>query len=254
MREFEAHRHRGDRRRPGGPVGRLSPGPARRVRSSSWRPTRGSATPGGSAGTRCGCSRRRGSTGSTACRSRPAPRASRPRTRWPTTSRPTRRASRCRSGPASGCDRVVAAEGDRYVVTAGDRRFEADNVVVAMADFQRPRVPGVRRRARPRHRAAALERLPNPAQLRPGGVLIVGRGNSGAEIALEVVRAGHQTLRLGPSTGARAVPDRRAWRRGWSCARLLFRVVFHRLLTAGHADRPQGPPEDAGHRRRRSSG
>ena len=31
--------------------------------------------------------------------------------------------------------------GDRFLVVAGDRRFEADNVVVAMADYQRPRVP-----------------------------------------------------------------------------------------------------------------
>jgi putative flavoprotein involved in K+ transport len=31
--------------------------------------------------------------------------------------------------------------GDRYVVTAGGRRFEADHVVVAMANYQTPRVP-----------------------------------------------------------------------------------------------------------------
>src|ERR687886_3108251 len=35
----------------------------------------------------------------------------------------------------------LTREGDRYVVASGDLRFEADHVVVAMATYQRPRVP-----------------------------------------------------------------------------------------------------------------
>src|SRR5205823_3661231 len=37
-------------------------------------------------------------------------------------------------------DRVTRT-GDRYLVEAGDTRFEAEHVVVAMADYQKPRVP-----------------------------------------------------------------------------------------------------------------
>ena len=35
----------------------------------------------------------------------------------------------------------LSREGDRYVVTAGERRFEAKQVVVAMATYQRRRIP-----------------------------------------------------------------------------------------------------------------
>ncbi len=69
----------------------------------------------------------------------------------------------------------------------------------------------------------------NPSQLRDGGVLIVGAGNSGAEIALEVAR-GHRTWMSGRSTGhvpfrTDGLPAR------LFLHRLLFRFVFHRVLT-----------------------
>jgi len=38
-------------------------------------------------------------------------------------------------------DRVSKAEDGSLLVTAGHRRIQARNVVIAMADFQRPRVP-----------------------------------------------------------------------------------------------------------------
>jgi putative flavoprotein involved in K+ transport len=69
----------------------------------------------------------------------------------------------------------------------------------------------------------------NPAQLQPGGVLIVGAGNSGAEIALDVV-PGHETWLSGRDTGH--VPfriDGLAAR--LLLVRLVLRVVFHRILT-----------------------
>jgi putative flavoprotein involved in K+ transport len=45
-------------------------------------------------------------------------------------------------------ERLFARDG-RYVLQAGGREIEADQVVVAMASYQRPRVPGVRRFAAP---------------------------------------------------------------------------------------------------------
>src|SRR5262249_35944072 len=36
---------------------------------------------------------------------------------------------------------AVTRVGERYLVEAGDRAFEADHVVVAMANYQQPRVP-----------------------------------------------------------------------------------------------------------------
>jgi putative flavoprotein involved in K+ transport len=69
----------------------------------------------------------------------------------------------------------------------------------------------------------------NLTQLRDGNVLVVGAGNSGAEIALETVRT-HQTWLAGRDTGH--VPfriDGLAAR--LVLVRLVLRVVFHRILT-----------------------
>jgi putative flavoprotein involved in K+ transport len=81
--------------------------------------------------------------------------------------------------------------------------------------------------------------------LRPGGVLLVGAGNSGAEIALDVARsnrAGDPTFSRSPvylsGRDVGHVPfriDRLFTKR--VLAPFLFRVVFHRLLTV---DTPLG--------------
>ena len=126
-------------------------------------------------------------------------------------------------------DRLVR-EGDRYVVTAGNRSFEADHVVVAMATYQRRRVPAFAAELDPG--VVQLHSLDyrNRSQLRPGGVLIVGAGNSGSEIALELARAGHQTWLSGRDTGH--IPFRIEGVAGrFVLVHLVLRVVFHRVLT-----------------------
>jgi len=119
--------------------------------------------------------------------------------------------------------------GDRFFVVAGDQQFEADNVVVAMAGWQRPRVPAFARDLNPRIVQLHTFEYRNPSQLQPGGVVIVGAGNSGAEIALDVVR-GHETWLAGPDTGH--VPFRiDGLVARLLLVRLVLRVVFHRILT-----------------------
>ena len=119
--------------------------------------------------------------------------------------------------------------GDRFLVVAGDQQFEADNVVVAMANYQRPRVPAFASDLNPRIVQLHSLDYRNPAQLQPGGVLIVGAGNSGAEIALDVARE-HETW------SPDATPGHVPFRIDGLAARLLLirlvlRVVFHRMLT-----------------------
>jgi putative flavoprotein involved in K+ transport len=124
----------------------------------------------------------------------------------------------------------VERDGDRYLVTAGDRQWAADHVVVAMADYQRPRVPAFA--AELPESIAQLHSLDyrNASQLGAGGVLVVGAGNSGAEIALEAARAGHPTWLAGRHPGH--VPWDVDGRLALTVlSRLLLRVVFHRLLT-----------------------
>jgi putative flavoprotein involved in K+ transport len=79
-------------------------------------------------------------------------------------------------------------DGERYVLRAGDRRFEADNVVVATGAFQRPRVPAIAARLSPEIHQLHSSEYRSPFALPEGPVLVVGAGNSGAQIALELSR------------------------------------------------------------------
>jgi putative flavoprotein involved in K+ transport len=79
--------------------------------------------------------------------------------------------------------------GDRFLVTAGERRFEAANVVVASGAYHTPRVPAFATELDPGIVQLHSSGYRRPDQLRDGGVLVVGAANSGAEIALEASRA-----------------------------------------------------------------
>jgi putative flavoprotein involved in K+ transport len=72
--------------------------------------------------------------------------------------------------------------------------------VVATGAYQRPRIPGFAIELEPDIVQLDATRYRNPSQLRPGGVLVSGAGNSGAEIAYEVSGA-HPTWLSGPDTG-----------------------------------------------------
>jgi putative flavoprotein involved in K+ transport len=95
---------------------------------------------------------------------------------------------------------AVTKEGDRFVVTASDLRIECENVVVAMANYQKPRIPAFARDLDPGIVQLHAHEYRNPSQLQNGGVLIVGLGNSGADIGLEVART-HQTWLSGKESG-----------------------------------------------------
>ena len=94
----------------------------------------------------------------------------------------------------------VVHDGTGYVIIAGDRRFEADQVVVAMSNYQVGRVPDFAGQLDPAIRQLHASNYRNPGQFAPGPVLIVGAGNSGAEIAKELAPF-HQICMAGPSTG-----------------------------------------------------
>lgn len=79
-------------------------------------------------------------------------------------------------------------DGERYVLRAGGRRFEAENVIVATGPFQRPRMPEIATRLAPDIHQLHSSQYRSPFQLPDGPVLVVGAGNSGAQIALELAR------------------------------------------------------------------
>jgi putative flavoprotein involved in K+ transport len=110
-------------------------------------------------------------------------------------------------------------EGDRFRVTAGAEVFDADNVILATGVHRAPRIPSF---------AADLDddicqlhtaEYRNPAQLQPGSVLIVGAGNSGAEIGVEVART-HPVLLAGRNVGQIPI-DTRNWQ-----GKLMFPLIW----------------------------
>jgi putative flavoprotein involved in K+ transport len=120
--------------------------------------------------------------------------------------------------------------GDGYVVLAGERRFRADNVVVATGVFQHenPVIPEFAPELDPAVRQLHSADYRGPEQLRPGPVLVVGAAHSGADIAYEVARAGHPTILSGRDTGQLLVRiESRKARLGFP----VLRVVWTRVLT-----------------------
>jgi putative flavoprotein involved in K+ transport len=116
---------------------------------------------------------------------------------------------RCGVEVTSLCTRTKGS-GFRAETTGGV--IEAANVVVATGPFQRPLIPTVvpsDSGVTQIHSAAYR----NPSQLPDGGVLVIGAGSSGAQIADEIVRAGRRVyLSVGPHNR----PPRRY--RGRDCA------------------------------------
>jgi putative flavoprotein involved in K+ transport len=121
-------------------------------------------------------------------------------------------------------------EDHRYVVLAGGVELEAEHVVVAMANYQGRRVPAFARELDPEIVQLHSSEYKNPAQLRAGDALIVGAGNSGSEVALELARS-HRTLMSGRDVGH--VPFRIGgfWGRLFLVT-LVLRILFHRVMKA----------------------
>jgi len=88
----------------------------------------------------------------------------------------------------------------RFMMTAGNQGFESDNVVVAMANYQIPRMPAFACDLRPDIVQLHSHDYRNPSQLQDGGVLIVGMGNSGVDIAIEIAQS-HPTWIAGKESG-----------------------------------------------------
>ena len=79
-------------------------------------------------------------------------------------------------------------DGERFVVRAGSMTLEASTVVVATGPFHQPRVPAVATRLSPEIHQLHSSEYRSPFDLPDGPALVVGAGNSGAQIALELAR------------------------------------------------------------------
>lgn len=125
-------------------------------------------------------------------------------------------------------DRLTKKD-DHFLVTAGDLRFEANNIIVAMADWQKPRVPPFAVELDDSIVQMHSSEYRNPSQLKEGGVLVVGAANSGAEIALDVAQS-HPTWLSGDHPGH--IPFRiDSLMARLILVTLVLRVLFHRIMT-----------------------
>lgn len=113
----------------------------------------------------------------------------------------------------------LGREDGRFVLEAGGRRLEADQVIVAMANLQEPRVPSFAPQLDPGVVQLHARSYRRPSDLPAGPALVVGVGNSGAEIARDLARTRHVYL-AGKETGHVPIPID-----GWVGRNVLFRVI-----------------------------
>jgi putative flavoprotein involved in K+ transport len=126
----------------------------------------------------------------------------------------------------------VSRSGDRYLIVADGVTIEAEHVIIAMSDYQKPKLPAFSAELSSDIVQMHSSAYRNLGQLKPGAVLIVGAGNSGAEIAMETARGGHETIVSGKEVGAVPFDTRSVLGRNVFLP-VLFRGVFHRVLTLG---------------------
>jgi putative flavoprotein involved in K+ transport len=123
----------------------------------------------------------------------------------------------------------VSKRDDVFVLQGNGFTLHADQVVVAMSSYQRPRVPEFAPALQPGIVQLHSFDYRNQAQLGRGGVLVVGAGNSGGEIALELARSRPVWL-SGRDVGT--VPfDIEGTASRLLLARLVIGFVFHHVIT-----------------------
>jgi putative flavoprotein involved in K+ transport len=131
----------------------------------------------------------------------------------------------------------LAREGDRYLVTAGGKRFESRQVVIAMATYQKPRIPEFAAGSIATS-CSSIRRITAAVAAPQGGVLIVGLETPASRSPwISCGMAGRCGVGRIPGVPFRMENPRAPHHRA-------DRVPLHLSPAAhgGHADRPQGAP------------
>lgn len=124
----------------------------------------------------------------------------------------------------------LSREEDKYFITAGDQHFEAEHVVIAMSNYQVPKIPKFAKDLNPDIVQIHSFDYREPSQLREGEVLVVGAGNSGSELAIEAAKNNHEVWLSGRDTGH--IPfDIEGTLSKLILGRLVLRILFHRIIT-----------------------
>lgn len=123
----------------------------------------------------------------------------------------------------------VSRNGTKFEVETSGGKYEAENVVIAMGDYQLPKIPEFASELRDDILQLHSEDYRRPSQLRDGPVLVVGAANSGVEIALDLAPT-HGVYLSGRHPGH--VPfDIDGFLGKHLFVRLVLGGLFHRVLT-----------------------
>lgn len=124
----------------------------------------------------------------------------------------------------------LSREGNNYCVFAGNQHFEAEHIVIAMSNYQVPKIPNFSKDINPDIIQIHSFDYRDSSQLKEGDVLVVGAGNSGSELALEAARNNHKVWLAGRDTGH--IPFNIEGKLAkLIMVRLVLRFLFHRILT-----------------------
>lgn len=113
----------------------------------------------------------------------------------------------------------VTKEDGRFKLECTQGQYFADQVIIAMGNYQEPKVPPFTNELDAQICQMHSKEYRNPSQLKEGAVLVVGVGNSGGDIALEVAKT-HPTILSGSPSAV--IP--------FSVDGLFARLVFYPLL------------------------
>jgi putative flavoprotein involved in K+ transport len=91
--------------------------------------------------------------------------------------------------------------GESYRISAGASSFEARNVIVATGPYLSPYKPSFANELDPSIFQMHSSDYCNPEQIPAGSILVVGAGNSGAEIAMDLSKAGKRVWLSGRDVG-----------------------------------------------------
>lgn len=95
----------------------------------------------------------------------------------------------------------LSAAGNGFCLQTSDGDITADNVIVATATYQHPKLPAVSNKVPDHIRQLHAEVYRNPAQVDAGGVLVVGSGQTGCQIVEDMLRAGRKVHLCAARTG-----------------------------------------------------
>ncbi len=135
-----------------------------------------------------------------------------------------------------------------FVLETNQGEIRADQVIVAMANYQKGKTPEFATQLDSQIVQMHSIDYRRPSQLRAGPALLVGAGNSAAEIGIELARAGVRTIISGREVGQ--LPYQLTSFVGRNImGPIVMKLVFHRLLTTdtrlGRKAKPNGLPHAA---------